>query len=364
MRGPAVKVAIPNIQSWLQQQNLGKTSGTSATAVRIATPNIQSPHVRSDPVRAPISSGRLATSDQIATPDIKTSYVHPSTAKATKFSATAATEEQIVNSKIQNSHVMAKVTKYCGLPATAVRIANSDAQSSHKNPNTAKATASSGPAATAVQIANLKNQNSNANSNASPDETQTTNSKNKAGQVQNSTRKMQKESSRPNIRTTEIFTEVTTLREASDVPSIDMTRKLQKQSSAVSKDGDKVKAPVSIPEGRMEGTSELAARSHDAREDSTPEVQNPDPPKTLSKAGRKKQNKKQREADQKERKRKEAAEIEAAIASNREQVEKMEQMAAAVTLLSVSTTEKLFRKLATNGKNVKDKGGEFVFSSA
>jgi hypothetical protein len=78
----------------------------------------------------------------------------------------------------------------------------------------------------------------------------------------------------------------------------------------------------------------------------------------LSKAARKKQNKKQRETEQKERERKEAAEIEAAIASNRKQI------AAAETLLSFSTTGRQFGKLATDGTNAQDNGGESTPNSA
>jgi hypothetical protein len=356
---PAVKVAIPKIQSWLQRPNPGKIPGTRVTAVQTTNPNVQSSHVQSNPGRAAMPSGTLATSAQIATANNKTSDINLNMAEATQSPGLLATAGQTATSKVRSSHATAKATNPSDSPATAVQIANPNSQSSHMGPNTAKATKSTGLPATAVQIANPNTQSSHAHSNAILNKIQTAKSDNKTDQVRNSTKKKRKGFSRPKICSTEIVTEVTSLQETSDVPSIDMARQSQKQSSVVPKDGDKVKAPESAPEGRMDGTSELVpARSRNVQEGAASKVQPPDPPKTLSKAARKKQNKKRREVEQKERERQEAAEIEAAIASNRE------QMAAAETLLSISTTERQFRKLATDGTNAQDNGGESILSSA
>jgi hypothetical protein len=357
----AVRVAIPKSQSWLQHPNSSKTSGTPATTVQIAAPNTQSSHVQLNPARAALSSDMAATSIQIAAPDISKPHVYPSTARTSKSSALTMAEEHRTSSKVHNSHATTKATGNSGSSATAVQSATPDTQSLHKYPDTAEATDSSRPAATVVQIGNLKTPNSNATSNANPDKSKATSSKNMTDQVQIRTRRRHKKSSRPSIRTTGNFTEVTTYQETTNVPDIDMAKRLQKRRSAVPTASDEVKAPVPTPNKAMDGMSELAAaRFHNVKEDEIPKTKDTSPPKTLSKAARKKQNKKQREVDQKERERKEAAELDSAIASNREQVE---QMAAAVTLLSISTTEKQSRRLDTDGTNAEDNGGEPDFSS-
>jgi hypothetical protein len=61
-----------------------------------------------------------------------------------------------------------------------------------------------------------------------------------------------------------------------------------------------MKAPLSNPEGRMNGSNEpQPARSRDVQEDTPATVKTSDPPKTLSKAARKRTNKKQKDAEEK-----------------------------------------------------------------
>lgn len=255
-------------------------------------------------------SGAPRPVPKVAIPKIQ-SWKHPNRATSIKSSGTPTTTFQTVVPKIQRSHVHSK---------------------------TGKATMSSGPLATAaVQIPVSKITSSHEYSKASPNKIQTTKSNNQTYQNPKSTHR---ESLTPKFCPTEITEEVAP-KEPLNVPGIDIAKKLQKQSSAAPKDGDKIKTPVSTPELRMDGTNEpLPVRFRDVQEDTPATVQISDPPKVLSKAARKKANKKQRDAEEKRREREEAELMEAAIALN----EKMEKMAAAETLVSESQARKIFSK--------------------
>jgi hypothetical protein len=325
----------------------------AATSIQIAAPDINNPYVYPSTARASKSSGKRTTSSNVQGPHVL--------ATPTKFSALTVTEEHITALKVRNPHVTTKTTGNSGPSATAVQSATPETESLHKYPDMAEATNSPRAAATAVQIGDLKTHNSNATSNANPDKSKATISNNITGQVQNHTRKRHKKSSKPNIRTTESFTGVTAFQEIMNVPDIDILKKLQKQWSAVPRASDKVKEPVPTPNKAMDGTSELAAAIfHNVKEDGNSKIQSPSPPKTLSKAARKKQNKKKKERQTRKSVsgRRQRRSIQRLLRTG----EQIEQMAAAVTLLSISTTEKQSRRLDTDGINAEDSRGAPNFS--
>jgi hypothetical protein len=134
----------------------------------------------------------------------------------------------------------------------------------------------------------------------------------------------------------ETRTESTKPQKISDVPSINLAKMVQKQSSTTPRNDEKTKMPEAKIESRLDGTSNpTQAESRNAQESITTKNQDAKLPKKLSKSARKKAHQKQNKAMQKEREREEVAAIEAAIASSREQAELIKEREAAETLASL-----------------------------
>ena len=242
------------------------------------------------------------------------------TAGATKSSGTPRPVVRVAIPKIQSWNrqvTTARTAPTSGLPRTVVQISTPTTQSSHVQSSSAEATRSSAKTATP------KAQSSPVHS----DSVKATISSTKpvTGEDLVTPRKRQKEFSRPKVCTTEPVKKVAPPQETSDIPSIDVQK------------------------------------------DTTPKVKTPDPPKTLSKAARKKLNKRkrQRQAGEKGREHEEAAAIEAAaieaaIASNRERRERIDQferVRADETLLSMAKTTRKLEKVAVDGTNAGDNAG-------
>jgi hypothetical protein len=235
------------------------------------------------------------------------------TAGATKSSGTPRPVVRVAIPKVQSWNrqvTTARAAPTSGLPRTVVQISTPTIQSSHVQSSLAEATRSSAKTATP------KAQSSPVHSDSVKATVSST--KPVTGEDLVTPRKRQKEFSRPKVCTTEPIKKVARPQETSDIPSID------------------------------------------AQEDTTPKVKTPDPPKTLSKAARKKLNKKQRQAGEKGREHEEAAAIEAAIASNRERRERIDQferVRADETLLSMAKTTRKVEKVAVDGTNAGDNAG-------
>ncbi|PMD63332.1 uncharacterized protein K444DRAFT_610177 [Hyaloscypha bicolor E] len=235
------------------------------------------------------------------------------TAGATKSSGTPRPVVRVAIPKIQswNRQVTARATPTSGLPRTVVQISTPTIQSSHVQSSLAEATRSSTKTATR-KAQSWPVQSYSVKATISPTKPAT-------GEDLVTPKKRQKEFSRPKICTTEQVKKVAPPQETSDIPSIDF------------------------------------------QVDTTPKVTTPDPPKTLSKAARKKLNKRQRQAGEKGREHEEAAAIEAAIASNRERRERIDQFeraTAAEILLSIAKTTRKLEKDAVDGTNAGGDAGE------
>ncbi|KAE9365354.1 hypothetical protein N431DRAFT_473415 [Stipitochalara longipes BDJ] len=286
----AVNVAIPKIKSWEASTTAraAKTSGLLASAIQTATPRARSSQAQSGP------------------PDLTTI--------AAKVSPVQSTAPRFQSSQVQSDST------------TPVHIAT---------PRRLNSRAYARPT-TSAQITSPNTPKKNENSNASPNKTQNIQSEKKTDQKSQSPHRRQNRPSIPISWTTETITETTSLQKTSDVPNISITKKLQKQNFAAVGNEDKTKTSGAKIELRSDDTSEPAeAGSHNTQDDSIPTIQSEDPPKTLSKSAKKKANQKQNKAKLKERERKEAAEIEAAIAFNREEVARIRENEAVEALASL-----------------------------